>query len=287
MVWMMAEKKERHNYEYDIDLDGDSAPARVVRMVGQNKRVLEVGAGPGSITRILKEVGHCRVTGLEIDKKAIEKLVHFCEKVYETDLNDSTWAQPLFAEEPFDVIVAADVLEHVYDPLAVLTTMAHLAGTTGQVVLSLPHVSHHAIVACLLDEDFQYRDWGLLDRTHIRFFGLKNMQQLFENAGLKIIAAQFVITAPEQSEHAEKWLSLDTEIKTALTRYPHGQIYQVVVQAVSQEQPGSPVDLISLPVDMVDSSSVNSQVASFPRRMARKYLSRETRERILWYMKKW
>ena len=45
----------------------------------------------------------------------------------------------------------------------------------------------------MLQEDFEYRNWGLLDRTHIRFFGIKNIQALFENAGLKIVHAEFVV----------------------------------------------------------------------------------------------
>lgn len=44
--------------------------------------------------------------------------------------------------------------------------------------LSLPHVGHAAIAGCLIDEDFEYRQWGLLDRTHVRFFGIKNVQNL-------------------------------------------------------------------------------------------------------------
>ena len=66
--------KERHNYEYQVDREGDGAPARVVRMVGKNKRVMEIGAGPGSITRLLTTVSKCRVTALEIDEEAIKKL---------------------------------------------------------------------------------------------------------------------------------------------------------------------------------------------------------------------
>ena len=184
----------RHNYEYDVDLNGNSAPARVVRMVGKNKRVLEVGAGPGSITKMLKGAGDCRVIGLEIDKDAIKKLTQFCDHVYEANLNDPAWPELLSDEAPFEVLVAADVLEHVYEPWTVLRAMAGIAEEHGEIVISLPHVAHNAIVACLLSEDFDYRHWGLLDRTHIRFFGLKNMQQLFDDAGLKIIDAQFVIT---------------------------------------------------------------------------------------------
>lgn len=36
--------KEKHNYEYHVALDADSGPARVIRMVGENKLVLEIGA---------------------------------------------------------------------------------------------------------------------------------------------------------------------------------------------------------------------------------------------------
>ena len=60
-------KGEAHTYEYDIDLESDIAPARVLRMVGRNKRVLEIGAGPGSITRHLSGTLGCHVVALEID----------------------------------------------------------------------------------------------------------------------------------------------------------------------------------------------------------------------------
>ena len=80
--------KQRHKYEYKLDINGPSAPAAVVRMVGEGKRVLEIGAGPGSITRVLKEHSGCRVTAIELDEEAIKKLSPFCEHVYQSDLND-------------------------------------------------------------------------------------------------------------------------------------------------------------------------------------------------------
>ena len=275
-------KNNRHNYEYDVDLNGNTAPACVVRMVGNGKRVLEVGAGPGSITKILKGAGNCRVTGLEIDDSAIVKLKEFCEKVYKTDLNDPEWSDQLSEEEPFGVIVAADVLEHVYNPLAVLKAMADIAGSDGEVVISLPHVGHNAIIACLLSEDFDYRDWGLLDRTHIRFFGLKNMQQLFDDAGLKIIDAQFVITPPENSEFADKWNALSAEMRSALSSHKHGSVYQVVIKAVSKLKAGEAIELMQISVEGFHSSNYStSSELSLLRKVARKFLSQNTRHRIL------
>ncbi|HEX6829568.1 MAG TPA: class I SAM-dependent methyltransferase, partial [Burkholderiales bacterium] len=109
-------RDERHKYEYDVEVGSDTAGGHVLRLAGSNKRVLEIGAGPGSITRVLRDAGNCRVTALEIDPAAIEKLKPYCERVYSVDLNDANWGAALDAEPRFDVIVAADVLEHLYDP---------------------------------------------------------------------------------------------------------------------------------------------------------------------------
>ena len=121
-------EKEPHNYEYDVNLEGVTAPARVIRMVGQDKKVLEIGAGPGSITKHLVEAGDCTVTALEIDKDAISKLSQYTNKIYPADLNDTAWPKLLVKEGLFDVVVAGDVLEHLYDPWNTLKLMKGLLG---------------------------------------------------------------------------------------------------------------------------------------------------------------
>ncbi len=238
-----------HKYEYTVELEGDTAPARIVRLIGREKKVLEIGAGPGSITRMLRDHGGCQVTGIEVDPKAIEKLSRCCDQVYQVDLNDVTWVNHISHEGHFDVVLAADVLEHLYNPLGVLTAMKGLVSARGCIVVSLPHVGHCAIVACLLAENFEYRDWGLLDRTHIRFFGMKNMQALFDQAGLKIIHAEFVLRPPETTEFAEQWAEMDESVRVAVATNPFGEVYQVVIQAVPKEHDGASISLCSLVVD--------------------------------------
>jgi 2-polyprenyl-3-methyl-5-hydroxy-6-metoxy-1,4-benzoquinol methylase len=243
------EDQARHNYEYDVVLEGDTAPARVVRMVGQGKRVLEVGAGPGSITRHLQGHGGCTITGVELDADAIKLLSPYCDKVYQANLNDPDWPDMLSAEDKYDVVVAADVLEHLYDPWNALQAMQRFVNEDGCLVISLPHVGHSAIAACLLQEDFNYRDWGLLDRTHIRFFGISNMQALFENAGLKIVDAEFVVVPPEETEFSAVWSNLPARVQEALGTNRFGTVYQVVIKAVADNMPGAGLQLSSLPVE--------------------------------------
>jgi SAM-dependent methyltransferase len=216
-------------------------------MVGTNRRVLELGPGPGSITRHLHANG-CHVTALELDEEAIGLVAPFCEQVQRCNLNDPDWPTLLANAGQFSAIVAADVFEHLYDPWTALKRTQPLLAADGCLVVSLPHVSHNAVVACLLNEDFAYQSWGLLDNTHIRFWGLKNMQKLFEDAGFKIVAAEFVVRAPEQTEFAHFWHKLPASTRAALSRNRFGNVYQVVIQAVPMAAPGTALQLDALPV---------------------------------------
>jgi 2-polyprenyl-3-methyl-5-hydroxy-6-metoxy-1,4-benzoquinol methylase len=272
------DKNACHKYEYEVDLNSDSAAARVVRMVGKGKRVLEIGAGPGSITRLLRDTGQCRVTALEIDSDAIKILTSFCERVYKADLNDTAWPMVLRDEGPFEVIVAADVLEHLYDPWSALKAMKKLLSDDGYIVISLPHAGHSALVACLLEEDFEYRDWGLLDRTHIRFFGMKNIQALFEGAGWKILDGQFVEVSPDRTEFAERWLRIPRPVRRALSTNRFGTVYQVVVKAVPKESRIQGISLLSLPVKSPVASSFRIPAAL--KSVARSILSDAARARL-------
>ncbi len=235
-----------HKYDYAIDLGDDSAPARVVRMVGFDKRVLEIGAGPGSISRVLTRTSRCRVTALELDEAVIPLLEGSCERVHRADLNSTSWPENLLNEEKFDVVVAADVLEHLYDPRSVLEQAKSLIDDNGYIVASLPHAGYHGVLASLLDENFEYRSNGLLDQGHIRFFGVKNIQALFDDAGLGIVDAEFVIRLPEDTEFARVWGKTPPTARTALLGNRYGFVYQVVVRVVPIQSTTRMISLLEL-----------------------------------------
>ncbi|MEY4983574.1 MAG: hypothetical protein RIR62_1840 [Pseudomonadota bacterium] len=243
----MSEK--RHTYEYDIDIDSDTAPARVLSMVKPGSKVLEIGAGPGSITRVLVGAKQCEVVALEVEETALEKLRRICSAVYPSDLNVAGWSAEIERNHgKFDYVIAADVLEHVYNPWAVLGEMKGLLNETGSVILSLPHAGHCAVLACLVDEDLEYRDWGLLDRTHIRFFGIKNVTALYESQGMAIEEAQFVVRTPAMTEFTRRWDRLPADVQQALRRNRFADVYQVVSRAVPAARAGTRVDLMEQPV---------------------------------------
>lgn len=225
------------NYDYEAEITGENAAAFVCQLTGKDKRVLEVGCGPGSITKLLQRHCGCRVTGLELEEASIERARQYCEAIHQADLNSDNWPQLLGSAKGFDTVVAADVLEHLYDPWKTLRQMATLISPSGNIVVSLPHAGHAVIAGCLFNGDLAYGKWGLLDRTHIRFFGLRNIEELFAQAELKIIEARYVIKAPEETELNDQWQRLPESVRDALKLNKYFNIYQVVVKAVPLDRP--------------------------------------------------
>ena len=235
-----------HSYEHEVDTSSErTVGAYVMRMIGRNKRVLDIGCGPGSITKILAQQGGCQVTGLDLDPEAIKMVMPYCTQVMQTDLDSSEWSSLFDDIKKFDVVLAADVLEHLYDPWETLQKMAFLVNSHGYLVISLPHVGHAAVIASLINGDFEYRDSGLLDRTHIRFFGLKNIEALFAQAKLKIIEVRYHTKPPEETEFAADWSRLSSTLQNELMKSKSSQVYQVVVKAVPLNRAGDMVSLVT------------------------------------------
>lgn len=91
------------NYNYTVDPDSDTAAANVLRFVGKQKKVLEIGAGPGSILRVLQDINQCNITAIEIHPDYIEELKQFCSSVISADLNNPHWYK-IFSEEQSQVL---------------------------------------------------------------------------------------------------------------------------------------------------------------------------------------
>lgn len=85
----------------------------------------------------------------------------------------------------FDTIIFADVLEHLREPAATLIAARAKLAAGGEIVASIPNVRHWSVVKELLEGKWDYRNEGILDRTHLRFFTRKGVMELFEQAGYK------------------------------------------------------------------------------------------------------
>lgn len=236
----MNERAERYNYL--IDPQGDSTPNKVLRLVGQGKRVLELGTAAGTMTEALVTVNHCQVTGVEIDTEMAEQARPWCEHLEILDLDQADLCQ-VFAGQTFDVVVAADVLEHLRDPWRCLEQTRALLAPEGYLVISVPNISHNAVIAELLCGRFPYQPKGLLDSTHLRFFTRETLEQTLLGCGYLPCIWEFNRVAEDQTEFAAAWAALAEPVRRQLQQQLHGQVYQFIVQAYPASEPGRLVQL--------------------------------------------
>ncbi len=155
---------------------------------GKPGRVLDLGCATGEMGRYLAETHGARVWGVEYDGAMAEVAKAKLQDVWRADLNkDSLLSFP--HPEAYDLIVCGDVLEHLVDPWQVLSDAAGLLRPGGHIVTSLPNIGHFTTLMHLAFlREWPYRERGIHDRTHLRFFTRRNLMQLYRHAGLEVDA---------------------------------------------------------------------------------------------------
>lgn len=103
----------------------------------------------------------------------------------------------------FDCVFFNDVLEHVVEPGLALEATKPLLSDAGVVVASIPNVRCIDVVKPLvLAGEWTYRDFGLLDRTHLRFFTRRSMLQLFDDHGFDVAGVRGMHKGGGRAAHA-------------------------------------------------------------------------------------
>ena len=226
----MSTTQQDQRYQYAIDPQGDSTANKVLNFVGRGKTVLELGCGPGAMTRFMREQLDCRITALEIDAELARLAEPYCEKLYQVDLESFDFAGA-FADQRFDVVIAADVLEHLKDPWACLRQVRELLKPEAYLIVSIPNIAHNAVIAQLLSGRFPYQSQGLLDYTHLRFFTRRDIETLLLETGFLPQVWQRNIVPEQTTEFGTDWTALPEPLRAALAHAEDGQVYQYIIKA--------------------------------------------------------
>ncbi len=207
--------------------------------------VVEIGCGAAALAREYRRVNpSCRYVGIERVPEAAAVAAGRLDEVIVADAEQLADADVPFAPGTVDVLVYGDVLEHLVDPWALLRRHAAWLAPGALVLACIPNVGHWSILVQLLHGQWPYQDWGLLDRTHLRFFTLESIQQMFVQAGLKILdVRQTSDTLPEMLPSLREFLRLILPLTQHLGVAPDPftgrvQAYQYIVRAAKGEAAG-------------------------------------------------
>lgn len=160
----------------------------VIKYVNFNKKVLDIGCSSGTLGQYLKQHKQAAVFGIDISSQAIKQARKKLDQAF--TLNIETDRLP-FPQKSFDVIICADILEHLFNPLAVLKKLKPFLKNNGIFILSIPNIANIKIRSNLLLGRFDYQKDGIMDDSHLHFFTCKTSQKLVAAAGLKILALDY------------------------------------------------------------------------------------------------
>lgn len=149
------------------------------------RTILDVGCGEGSFGAVLKEKLGAEVWGIELLPVEGEVAKTRLDTVLVGEVELLLSSVP---DNKFDCIVCNDVLEHLVDPYSVITAFKSKLTKDGVIVFSLPNVRYFSnLKELLVDKDWQYKDEGILDRTHLRFFTKKSIERMFTEFGYEFV----------------------------------------------------------------------------------------------------
>ncbi len=217
-------------------------------LIPHGSRVLEVGSAAGHVTQVLKRQG-CEVTGLELDPALASLARSLCRRMVVGNIEDLDLDAQV--PEEFDVILCGDILEHLKDPEAVLRKLKRHLAPTGHFVVSLPNVAHGSVRLSLLEGQFTYVKEGLLDATHLRFFTLDSIRELFNRNSLEVRDLHRTRTGFFDTEISLNPAEITASTVRRLLQDAEAGTYQFVFRAVPSGRSNSLADLRDAAFDPV------------------------------------
>lgn len=190
--------------------------------------LLDLGAAGGELGEALRE-RFKRTIGFEYQ---IDRIAELRRRLDQAVIADLETVRRLPANA--DAIVLADILEHLRDPSTLLSCVRQSLKSDGHLFVSVPNIANITVRIGLLFGIFEYRERGILDSTHLRFYTMRTIKREIESAGFRIIAIRgssvpIRLILPRAPEFL---LRLGEHLLTAVTRVWRGLFaYQIVIVA--------------------------------------------------------
>lgn len=140
-------------------------------------RVLDIGCGKGGVAATLQHhFGALSITGFDKYRDDAFDYSRVFDVFHNVDLMEE-W--PAIDYTSFDLVLLLDVLEHLTEPEAILRRLSKLVSPQARVIISLPNFHFYSnLYEIIRSGRFQYKDSGILDRTHVRFFGFEDAREM-------------------------------------------------------------------------------------------------------------
>jgi len=202
---------------------------KLANYIPENSTILDIGCSSANFGEALIARKSCTVDGIEPEESDAKVAAKKLRKVWTYNIEDP--ANVALIKNKYDVIVFADVLEHLVRPAETLKTIKKLLKPNGRVVFSIPNMAHISVRLSLLAGNFSYTETGLLDKTHLHFYNQESIKIMFKEAGMRLSNLDGVIYGYPDALIHKKLNALGltpTEPGMAILRDPKAAIFQYV-----------------------------------------------------------
>jgi methionine biosynthesis protein MetW len=171
---------------------GNGAVAdHALRLLPAGGSALDLGCASGGLLALLRpRAGH--LAGLELSASAARAAAQIGDEVVQGALED---AELPFAPAAFDLVVLADVLEHLADPAAALARAVEWCRPGGAILVSVPNVAHWRARLALARGRWPQEERGTFDSSHLRWFTRASLGELLRAAGLRDVELGAIVPA--------------------------------------------------------------------------------------------
>jgi len=180
---LLQEAVEPLRYQVDRPLDPDEVPGIIAKMIPIGSRVLDIGCGEGTLTKALSDACRAEFVAIEPDRTRAGRAADRGLSV----LVGSFDREIIRELKSFDIVLFADVLEHLPNPHAMLLTCREVLRPRGAIIVSVPNVAHWSVRSELLQGRFRYQPTGIMDATHLRWFTATTAKSLIASAGFEVV----------------------------------------------------------------------------------------------------
>lgn len=237
--------EDLHVYLRSIRPDERTSLSVLAGLVHEGATVLDLGCGSGALGQYLYETHQCICDGLTwSEAEAAHARPHYRQVVVD-DLETCNLLTT-FTTKHYDYIVCADVLEHLRAPERVLAACRELLKPSGGLLISVPNAGYAGLVAELLQGEFRYREEGLLDRTHLRFFTRRSLARFLGDQAWALDSLDTIRREMPESEFQAAFDQLPPAVARYLLGAPDALAYQFIgvahpaAQPVTADQSGPP-----------------------------------------------
>ena len=169
----------RASYRFKFNEYSSHSKLREVLQNISKSRILDLGCADGQLSEVAALLGH-EVTAVDIEgaPKVTDQITFF-----QCDLENGL---PNDLTGKFDVVLCADILEHLRKPDILLFDLLPRLSDNGMILVSIPNFGHWYPRVRTVIGRFDYDARGILDQTHLRFFTRKSFTKMATKAGYKV-----------------------------------------------------------------------------------------------------